>query len=98
MNAECAVRTVGFFGPKGEGVFCCTNTEHLSLWHAEGAQRMNDFGDVRALARGEQPSADAGDGCGGGAVGDGAAGTGTAGARGGKEWGVAVDCIVGCQV
>lgn len=91
MNAECAVRTVGFFGPKGEGVYCCTNTEHLSLWHAEGAQRINDFGDVRALARGE-PSVDTDGGCGDGTRSNGG------GSGGAKEWGAAVDCIVGCQV
>lgn len=56
MNAECAVRSVGFFGPQGEGAYCCTNTETLSLWHASGAQRIKDFGDVRALARGSPPA------------------------------------------
>lgn len=95
MNAECAVRSVGFFGPKGEGVYCCTNTEQLSLWDAEGAQRINDFGDVRALARGETSVGADGGGKGEAAVGRG--GDGTAAAAG-KEWGVAADCIVGCQV
>eukprot|EP00752_Nemacystus_decipiens_P008247 g7374.t1 len=97
MNAECPVRSVGFFGPEGEGVYCCSNTETLSLWHAAGAQRIKDFGDVRALARGE-PRADAGGGDATGAGAEGGAG-GAAGpaAAGGKEWGVAVDCIVGCQ-
>lgn len=99
MNAECAVRSVGFFGPEGEGVYCCTNTETLSLWHAAGAQRMNDFGDIRALARGEpQTDSEGRDAAGakeeGGAAGPAAA----AAAAGGKAWGVAVDCIVGCQV
>ena len=82
MNAECAVRAVGFFGPEGEGVYCCTNTETLSLWHASGAQRIKDFGDVRGLARGTPPgnAIEAGhgaDGCGG--------------------WDAQVDCIVGCH-
>lgn len=95
MNAECAVRSVGFFGPEGEGVYCCTNTETLSLWHAEGAQRIKDFGDIRALARGE-PQADSDGGDAAGAEKGGRAAGPTAAA--GKEWGVAVDCIVGCQV
>lgn len=83
MNAECAVRSVGFFGPEGEGVYCCSNTETLSLWHASGAQRIKDFGDVRALAR-PTPPGDATE----------AGGHGTEN-RGG--WGAQVDCIVGCQ-
>lgn len=97
MNAECAVRSVGFFGPEGEGVYCCTNTETLSLWHAAGAQRIKDFGDIRALARGEpqQPDAEGGDAAG---AKEGGGAAGPAAAAGGKEWGVAVDCIVGCQV
>lgn len=104
MNAECPVRSVGFFGPKGEGVYCCTNTETLSLWHAAGAQRIKDFGDVRALARGEPPAdADLGVGNGdavaapreGGGV---AAAARGAAAAAGEDWGVAVDCIVDCQV
>ncbi|CAB1107628.1 unnamed protein product [Ectocarpus sp. CCAP 1310/34] len=106
MNAECPVRSVGFFGPEGEGVYCCTNTESLSLWHAAGAQRIKDFGDVRALARGENPAeADvgAGDGAtaaavpreGGGLVA--AARAAAAAAAAGEDWGVAVDCIVNCQ-
>lgn len=83
MNAECAVRSVGFFGPQGEGVYCCTNTETLSLWHASGAQRIKDFGDVRTLARATPPGDAAG------ARGHGAE------SRGG--WGAQVDCIVGCH-
>lgn len=95
MNAECAVRSVGFFGPEGEGVYCCTNTETLSLWHAAGAQRIKDFGDLRALARGEpQVGSDGGDAA-GAEEGGGASGPAAAA---GKEWGVGVDCIVGCQV
>lgn len=82
MNAECAVRTVGFFGPQSEGIFCCTNTESLSLWHAAGAQRIVDFGDVRALARGEEDtSTDGGD----------------EERQARQKWGVAVDGIVGCR-
>lgn len=96
MNAECAVRSVGFFGPEGEGVYCCSNTETLSLWHAAGAQRIKDFGDLRALARGE-PQADSNGGAAAGADRGGGA-AGPAAAAGGKGWGVTVDCIVGCQV
>lgn len=91
MNAECAIRSVGFFGPEGEGVYCCTNTETLSLWHAAGAQRIKDFGDVRALARGEPPLVHVA------AEGDGG-GDGDKAEVPGKDWGVTVDCIVGCQV
>lgn len=109
MNAECPVRSVGFFGPEGEGVYCCTNTETLSLWHAAGAQRIKDFGDVRALTRGEPP-ADADGGVDDGAAAAAAApreGGGVAAAEGaaaaagvgaGEDWGVAVDCMVDCQV
>lgn len=89
MNAECAVRTVGFFGSGGEGVYCCSNTETLSLWHASGAQRIADFGDVRVLARGEKSETEAG-------AGDGDSKT-SEGEPGGKEWGVPVDSIVGCR-
>ncbi|CAM9142616.1 unnamed protein product [Ectocarpus sp. 4 AP-2014] len=105
MNAECPVRSVGFFGPEGEGVYCCTNTETLSLWHAAGAQRIKDFGDVRALARGENP-ADADVGGGDGAIaaaapregrGVAAAARAAAAAAAGEDWGVTVDCIVDCQ-
>ncbi|CAM9407447.1 unnamed protein product [Hapterophycus canaliculatus] len=101
MNAECAIRSVGFFGPQGEGVYCCTNTETLSLWHAAGAQRIKDFGDVRALARGEPPLVDAAAAAAAakGDDGDGGCAATTAGQAvvAGKEWGVTVDCIVGCQ-
>ncbi len=107
MNAECAVRSVGFFGPEGEGVYCCTNTETLSLWHAAGAQRIKDFGDLRALARGEAQEAGV-PGDAGGSPGDGAGDASASAGLGigqaakavgtGKEWGIAVDCTVGCQV
>lgn len=101
MNAECAVRSVGFFGPEGEGVYCCTNTETLSLWHAAGAQRIRDFGDLRAVARGEpQVDSDGGDAAKAGEGGKGGAVSAAAPAPAavGKTWGVDVDCIVGCQV
>lgn len=83
MNAECAVRTVGFFGPEGEGVYCCTNTETLSLWDAAGARRNIDFGDVRALARGDAPTDDSQ--------------VGKRKRHSQRGWGVSVDYIVGCQ-
>lgn len=53
LNAECPVRTMGFFGPRGGGLYCCSTTESLSLWDPQGAQRLADFGDIRALARGD---------------------------------------------
>lgn len=83
MNAECAVRSLGFFGPEGEGVYCCTNTETLSLWNAAGARRDIDFGDVRALARGDAPTD----------VGQVRKRKGPTQ----REWGVPVNYIVGCQ-
>lgn len=83
MNAECAVRSLGFFGPEGEGVYCCTNTETLSLWNAAGARRDVDFGDVRALARGDARTDD-------GQV-------GKRRGQNQREWGIPVDYIVGCQ-
>lgn len=84
LNAECAVRTAGFFGPEGEGVYCCSNTETLSLWHAGGAQRIVDYGDIRALSRGQSLASSDG------------SGEGKAeGPRG--DWGFDVDYIVGCR-
>lgn len=83
MNAECPVRTVGFFGPQREGIYCCSNTETLSLWHAQGAQRITDFGDVRSLAHGDAAECSA-------------TATGNSGGRV-KGWGVSVDYIVGCR-
>lgn len=84
MNAECAVRTVGFFGREGEGLYCCTNTETLSLWHAHSAQRFAELGDVRSVARGEAPTE--------------VAGFGESDSNGeAKGWGVSVDYIVGCR-
>ncbi|CAM9364912.1 unnamed protein product [Ectocarpus sp. 8 AP-2014] len=108
MNAECPVRSVGFFGLEEEGVHCCTNTDTLSFWHAAGAQRMKDFGDVvRASARGELP-ADADVGVGDGAAAASAPGEGegvalaawaaaAAVAVAREDWGFAVDCIVDCR-
>ncbi|CAN0282665.1 unnamed protein product, partial [Laminaria digitata] len=97
MNAECAVRSVGFFGPEGEGVYCCTNTETLSLWHASGAQRIKDFGDVRALARGTTPTppADASEVSPAGDASEEGKGAEYTASQGG--WGAQVDCIVGCH-
>ncbi|CAM9117602.1 unnamed protein product, partial [Ectocarpus sp. 8 AP-2014] len=102
---ECPVR-VGFSGLEEEGVHWRTNTDTLSFWHAAGAQRMKDFGDVvRALARGELP-ADADVGVGDGAAGASAPGEGggvavaawaAAAAVAGEDRGFAVDCVVDCQ-
>lgn len=62
-------------------MYCCSNTETLSLWHAAGAQRIVDYGDIRALSRGQSPAS---------------SGEGKAeGSRG--NWGFDVDYIVGCR-
>lgn len=83
LNAECPVRSLGFFGPRGEGLYCCTTTESLSLWDPQGAQRIADLGDVRTLARGDSNSSEMSD-CGGASAGT-------------RSWGVPVDCVVGCE-
>lgn len=44
LNVSNSVRSLGFFGPNLEGVFCCTGSETLSCWHAESAQRLCDYG------------------------------------------------------
>lgn len=75
------MRNAGFFGPEGECVYCCSNTETLSLWHAADAQRIVDYGDIRALSRG-QSLASSGEG-------------NAEGSRG--DWGFDVDYIVGCR-
>ncbi|CAM9964319.1 unnamed protein product, partial [Choristocarpus tenellus] len=81
MNAECPVRTVGFYGPHRDHLFCCTNTETLSLWHPQDAQRIADLRDIRAVSRG----------CGTGSGGGGEAGElGGPGTATGGAWGEAL--------
>jgi len=41
INADCAVRRIGFFAPGGEGVFVLTGSETLGLWHKTTAQCLN---------------------------------------------------------
>ena len=47
LNANCAVRRVGFFAPGGEGLYCLTGSETLSLWHKSTAQCLVDWQDIR---------------------------------------------------
>ena len=48
LNVGTPLRDVGFFGPSGEGLYCLTGSETMSVWHPDSAQRICDFGDVRA--------------------------------------------------
>ena len=48
LNVGTPLRDVGFFGPSGEGLYCLTGSETMSVWHHDSAQRICDFGDVRA--------------------------------------------------
>mmetsp|Transcript_194 Transcript_194/g.296 ORF Transcript_194/g.296 Transcript_194/m.296 type:complete len:474 (-) Transcript_194:32-1453(-) len=44
MNIGSPIRSVGFFGPSMEGLYCLTGAETLSLWHHDSAQLLCDFG------------------------------------------------------
>ena len=82
------MRTLGFFGPEADSVYCCSNTETLSIWDPASAQRIVDYGDVRALSRGQSPaSADDSERD----QGKGAAEVPW------REWDLPVDYIVGCR-
>ena len=48
LNVGTPLRDVGFFGPNGEGLYCLTGSETMSVWHHDSAQRICDFGDVRS--------------------------------------------------
>mmetsp|Transcript_52758 Transcript_52758/g.67651 ORF Transcript_52758/g.67651 Transcript_52758/m.67651 type:complete len:372 (+) Transcript_52758:48-1163(+) len=41
INADCAIRKIGFFAPGGEGMYVLTGSETLSLWHKNSAQCIN---------------------------------------------------------
>jgi WD40 repeat protein len=47
VNANCAVRRVGFFAPGGDGLYVLTGSETLSLWHTGTAQCIADWQDIR---------------------------------------------------
>jgi len=47
LNIQAPLRNVGFFGPSGEGIFCLTGNESMSVWHHDSAQKICDFGDAR---------------------------------------------------
>ena len=44
LNVQAPLRSVGFFGPTYEGIYCLTGSESLSVWHHDTAQRICDFG------------------------------------------------------
>jgi WD40 repeat protein len=46
MNTGCSLRSAGFFGSGGQGIFCCSCVEGLSLWHGPSATSIIDFGQV----------------------------------------------------
>lgn len=47
INVMSPIREVGFFGPSGEGLYCLTGSETMSVWHHDSAQRIFDFGSIR---------------------------------------------------
>lgn len=62
INANCAVRRVGFFGPGGQGIYCLSGSETLSLWHAATAQCIVDHDDIRSRSEGWGGAAHSGSG------------------------------------
>ena len=48
LNAEGGVSTFGTFGPHKGFVFVLTRTDTLSLWNISTAERIADFGDLKA--------------------------------------------------
>ena len=47
LNVECDVRTIGFFGPELEGVYCLSTVETASFWHLRSALRVVNLPGVR---------------------------------------------------
>lgn len=47
LNNDCPVRRLGSFGAHGEGVYVTTSVETLNCWHAQSAQRLGQYSDLR---------------------------------------------------
>lgn len=45
LNVQCPLRDVGFFGSHGEGLYCITGSETISIWHHYSAQCIRNFGE-----------------------------------------------------
>lgn len=58
LNAESGVARFGVFGPQGAFVFVLTRTDTLSLWSLASADRVAEFGDLKAHLRGAGVEAD----------------------------------------
>eukprot|EP00123_Amoebidium_parasiticum_P010362 comp20058_c0_seq1/m.24651 comp20058_c0_seq1/g.24651 ORF comp20058_c0_seq1/g.24651 comp20058_c0_seq1/m.24651 type:complete len:532 (-) comp20058_c0_seq1:91-1686(-) len=52
LNSESSVNRIGFFGPDYEFLYCATHIESLLIWHAEEAQKLSHFADVRTAISG----------------------------------------------
>lgn len=52
LNAEGGVARFGVFGPQAAFVFALTRTDTLSLWSLSSADRVAEFGDLKARLRG----------------------------------------------
>ncbi len=50
MNTGCSVRHMGYcVAPQGNGIYCCSGIETLSLWNDETGLEMADFGRVKDI-------------------------------------------------
>ncbi|KAF9382686.1 WD repeat-containing protein 89 [Podila verticillata] len=48
-NTGSSVNRVGYFGPNSEYIYCLSHMETLSLWSAEDADVIHQFGDIRGV-------------------------------------------------
>ncbi|KAF9316587.1 WD repeat-containing protein 89 [Podila horticola] len=48
-NTGSSVNKVGYFGPNSEYIYCLSHMETLSLWSAEDADAIHQFGDIRGV-------------------------------------------------
>ncbi|KAF9213622.1 WD repeat-containing protein 89 [Podila verticillata] len=48
-NTGSSVNRVGYFGPNSEYIYCLSHMETLSLWSAEDADIIHQFGDIRGV-------------------------------------------------
>lgn len=49
INAHCPLRDIGFFGNNGEGLYCLTGSETMSLWYHNSLQCLRNFDyDIRS--------------------------------------------------
>ncbi len=51
MNTGCSVRHMGFcVTPQGDGIYCCSGIETLSLWNDETGLKMADLGRIKDIS------------------------------------------------